>query len=95
MSKTTAYFDLETNSLSSAIPTELGALTELESDFYLTFNSLCGRVPTEVQALSSSGVTGWSITEGNYIDSDCKPGRRAFFVSMMSILILSISGKRI
>ena len=88
-------FELDKNSLSSSIPTELGDLKKLTGDFYLTFNSLCGHVPTEIQALSSSEVTGWAVIQGNYINQKCDPRDHAFFMTMASILILTVSGKRI
>ena len=62
----TRYFYLSYNELSSSIPTQLGQLINMETNFRLKENNLCSEVPTEVQALSSS-VPSWQVTTGNSI----------------------------
>mmetsp|Transcript_87406 Transcript_87406/g.248124 ORF Transcript_87406/g.248124 Transcript_87406/m.248124 type:complete len:775 (-) Transcript_87406:3925-6249(-) len=57
-------FKLSENSLSSAIPTELGRLVAMTSTFKLYSNRFCSDVPTEVTALSRN-VTDWAVTTGN------------------------------
>jgi hypothetical protein len=47
---------LANNGLSGAIPSELGKLNKLKSEFYLFSNNLCADIPTEVATLSSTGM---------------------------------------
>ena len=50
-----SYFYLNSNSLSNAIPTELGGMTGMSSGFYLNVNSLSDAIPTELGGLT--GIT--------------------------------------
>lgn len=49
-----AGFNLEKNSLTGKIPSQLGQLSDLAGYFILKSNELCGTIPEEVAALSST-----------------------------------------
>ena len=57
------------NSLTSAVPSELGKLTAL-TKFWIHNNMLCDNLPTEVQALSSI-VPSYLVYTGNNIGTPC------------------------
>eukprot|EP00618_Florenciella_parvula_P025768 CAMPEP_0119498600 /NCGR_PEP_ID=MMETSP1344-20130328/21301_1 /TAXON_ID=236787 /ORGANISM="Florenciella parvula, Strain CCMP2471" /LENGTH=183 /DNA_ID=CAMNT_0007534497 /DNA_START=158 /DNA_END=706 /DNA_ORIENTATION=+ len=61
---------LNKNSLTGALPTELGQLTGMSQDFYLSYNQLCDDLPSEVEWFSST-VAGWSVTTANSFGSCC------------------------
>lgn len=64
-------FYLSDNSLSGSIPSQLGALIDVDSNFWLHNNSLCDDLPTQVVRLSSLVASGWSVSNGNYLGTDC------------------------
>ena len=66
----TSSFSLPGNSLTGAIPSELGSWTGMTSYFQLSYNSLCDEIPTEVSALSTQ-VTSWYILTGNSLGTPC------------------------
>jgi hypothetical protein len=51
-------------------PAELGQLTGMSQDFYLSYNQLCDDLPSEVEWFSST-VAGWSVTTANSFGSYC------------------------
>ena len=59
-------FYLSSNSLSNAIPTELGALTDITQYFDLSSNRLCGSVPADVASIVSSASNS-DVTTGNFV----------------------------
>ena len=61
-------FALNSNSLTSSIPSELGKFVQLASRFELCSNRLCGDIPDEVQGISGN-VEGWKVKTGNSIGS--------------------------
>ena len=54
------------NKFASSIPTEMGLMTGVASEFNLYSNDLCGAIPTEVAALSSQVAT-WDITTDTFV----------------------------
>ena len=56
---------------SSTIPTQLGLMTGITSDFALSSNKLCSDVPNQVTALSRSVTSYWQVTTGNSIGTVC------------------------
>ena len=65
------YFYLKENSLSGAVPTEIGALAKMKEYLYFYSNELCDDVPTEVAALSSQFTTGFNLATGNSFGTPC------------------------
>ena len=68
----THAFYLREQTFIGGIPTELGKLTGVKSEFKLSSNKLCDDVPTQVQALSSGVTSGWAVTTGNQIGTMCE-----------------------
>ena len=61
---------VDVNSLTGAIPTELGRLHKITEGFFLRSNLLCSDIPTQVEALSA-GMAEWWVATGNLIGSKC------------------------
>ena len=60
-------FKLESNFLSSSLPSELAAMTKLGDEFHVNGNeALCGVLPPEVASLSRS-ITSWLVQTGTSI----------------------------
>jgi hypothetical protein len=66
-----AYFVLNSNRLTGAIPSQLGRLTRMTNWFSLSSNKLCGAVPPQVAALSSTVYSNWQIGTGNTLGTRC------------------------
>ena len=70
MSMLSKAFNLEVNSLTSSIPTELGQFKNVTGDYYLRNNLLCGSIPSQLSRLSSSvnDPSTWELVEGNNLE---------------------------
>ena len=65
------YFYLKENSLSGAVPTEIGALAKMKEYLHFYSNEMCDDVPTEVAALGSQFTTGFNLATGNSFGTPC------------------------
>ena len=66
----TGVFELNKNSFTGVVTSQLGQLTKMNNHFSLSSNSFCSDVPTEVRALSS-GISDWYVASGNNIGTPC------------------------